>query len=60
MSNFYVIAGHGHCVINGLGQVKVFESEGLALGMLDEMLEEGTNMDGYRVQKVHFVKEGGE
>jgi hypothetical protein len=58
VSALYVIASHGRCVINGLGEVKVFENEGLAQGMLDSMLEDGVNADGYWVQRVHLVKDG--
>jgi hypothetical protein len=55
----FVIASHGHAVINGLGQVKVFETKRLAQDMLDE-IKAGQNATGFTVQAVHFVTEGGE
>jgi len=55
----FVIASHGHAVINGLCQVKVFETERLAQDTLDEMWG-NQNATGFTVQSVHFVKEGGE
>lgn len=60
----YVIASHGHCVINGLGEVKVFESFDDAVKFGASMIIEGKDWDwamgSFKVQKVHFVKEGGE
>ena len=53
----YVIASSGHCVINGLAQVKVFESRGDAQAMLDDLVALRGER-GFEVQAVHFVKEG--
>lgn len=59
----YVITNSGNCVINGLGEVKVFESEKDARTQLAQLwLAKPRESDGYEVRKVHLVKEedGGE
>lgn len=53
-----VIASSGHCVINGLGEVKVYENRELADEMLANMTANGANTDGFTVQYVQLVKEG--
>ena len=54
----YVIADSGHCVINGLRQVRVFQTREQAerewIGMI---ATHGSRMDGFTVQEVHYVKE---
>jgi hypothetical protein len=55
----YVIASSGHCVINGLGQVKVYDSQELADEMLANMTANGANTAGFTVQAVHLIKEEG-
>ena len=55
---FYVIASAGHCVINGLGQVKVYDSRELADKMLANMTANGANTAGFTVQYVQLIKEG--
>jgi hypothetical protein len=60
VSALYVIASRGHCVINGLGEVKVFESFDDAVIFGASMIAEGKDLGSFRVQKVHLVKEGGE
>lgn len=62
----YVITtpGTGHCVINGLGEVKVFATQEGAERMLQKMREEQTLADtsklgrmyGFEVRKVHYVE----
>ena len=55
----YVITASGHCVINGLGQVKVFESEKDARTLLAQLsLAKPREADGFTVREVHLVKEG--
>lgn len=53
----YVIADGGHAVINGLNQIKVFESredaEQAWIGIVSTYGDRG-----FKVQEVHFVKEG--
>lgn len=57
----YVIMNHGLCVINGLGQVMVFESHDDATLAGARMIMEGKReVLDYRVKKVHYVKEGEE
>jgi hypothetical protein len=52
---------HGLCVINGLGQVMVFESHDDATLAGARMIMEGKReVLDYRVKKVHYVKEGEE
>jgi predicted DNA-binding WGR domain protein len=53
----YVIASLGHCIINGLAQVKVFQSEADAQAMLDE-LEQTQGARGFTVQAVQYVRAG--
>lgn len=56
---FYVIVSSGHCVINGLGQVKVFESKKDAQTLLAQLsLAKPREADGFTVREVHLVKEG--
>lgn len=55
----YVIMNHGHCVINGLGQVMVFESHDDATLTGARMIMDGKReVLDYRVKEVHYVKEG--
>ena len=55
----YVIASSGQCVINGLAQVRVYETREQAeaewIGMV---ATRGSKMNGFTVQEVHYVKEG--
>ena len=57
----FVIASSGHCVINGLNQVKVYEDRVDAMQALANMIENGQNCTGFEVQAVNIVKkkEGG-
>ena len=55
----YVIASSGHCVINGLGEVKVYDSKKDAQTMLARLrLAKPRESDGFTVQEVHLIKEG--
>jgi len=55
----YVIADSGHCVINGLRQVTVYETcEQAEAAWIGMYVTHGTKMDGFTVQEVHYVKEG--
>lgn len=55
----YVIASNGHCVINGLNQVKVFEDFDEAVLFGAQMIAEGKKgVLDFRVQEVHYVKKG--
>jgi hypothetical protein len=55
----YVIASAGHCVINGLGQVKVYDSKKDAETMLAQLwLAKPREADSFTVQEVHLIKEG--
>lgn len=55
----YVITNNGRCVINGLGQVKVFESfDDATLNGAQMILEGKKTILDFRVQEVHYVKEG--
>ena len=42
----FVIASSGHCVINGLNQVKVYEDRVDAMQALANMIENGQNCTG--------------
>jgi hypothetical protein len=53
----YVIATTGHCVINGLGQVKVFEDREDAEKRLEYLVSERGDF-GFRVQEIQIVKKG--
>lgn len=62
----YVITspGTGHCVINGLGEVKVFATAEGAQRQLDRMREDEVFVEtsrlsktyGFEVRKVHYVE----
>ena len=55
----FVIVSYGQCVINGLGQVKVFESEKDARTLLAQLaLAKPRESDGFQVREVHLIKEG--
>ncbi len=58
MSALYVIVSHGSCVINGLGQVKVYSDKAQAETHLDNMATNGQRVDGYQVREVHLVGSG--
>jgi len=47
--------GTGHCVINGLGEVKVFATKESAERVLEEMREYGTYTRGFEVRQVQFL-----
>jgi len=55
----YVITSSVQCVINGLTQVRVYETREQAeaewIGMV---ATRGSKMNGFTVQEVHYVKEG--
>lgn len=54
----YVIASSGHTVINGLGQVKVWEDFDDAVLAGAAMVAEGKDLGDFRVQKIHFIPKG--
>jgi hypothetical protein len=51
----YVIADNGHCVINGLRQVKVYRERTDADQALANMTENGSNTQGFTVQYVQII-----
>ena len=54
----YVIADNGHCVINGLRQVTVYETREQAEREWVAMIAtHGTRMNGFTVQEIHYAKE---
>lgn len=55
----FVIVSYGQCVINGLNQVKVYESKKDAETMLAQLaLAKPREADGFNVREVHLVKTG--
>jgi hypothetical protein len=56
----YVIASSGHAVINGLGQVKVWEDFDDAVLAGGNMVANGQDLGDFRVQQVHLIPKGEE
>ncbi len=54
----YVIASNGHAVINGLGQVKVWEDFDDAVIAGGNMVANGRDLGDFRVQQVHLIPKG--
>ena len=55
----YVIASNGHCVINGLNQVIVYESfDDATLAGANMILNGQRGILDFRVQEIHLIKEG--
>jgi hypothetical protein len=54
----YVIASQGHAIINGLGQVKVWEDFDDAVLAGANMVANGQKLWEFRVQEVHLIPKG--
>lgn len=54
----YVIASNGHAVINGLGQVKVWEDFHEAVSAGANMVANGRNLWDFRVQEIQLIPKG--
>ena len=54
----YVIASMGHCIINGLNQVEVWEDFDEAVLAGATMIANGKNIASFRVQEIHLIKKG--
>lgn len=51
----YVITDCGSCVINGLGQVKVFRTIESAIETYDAMVADGKDMESFKVREVYIA-----
>ena len=54
----YAITNHGHCVVNGLGQVMIFEDFNDANETGYQMIVNGANLGDYKICEIHYVKAG--